>query len=425
NNPSTEKDIRKNITLGLSSGISALSSTFKNNGFTSNGSFIRFDGAYYISKFGIGLSVGQISSKTNNNFSSSINSADIATTNTTQNWKQFYFEVGPEYKTQFGNFSTTFSTKIGLQSVKSVNLESNYNNGETSIPILKIKSDKNSSLSYFSTDLKFDYNLRSNLSLYVIANYMSAFSNGITISESKITDTNKNGIIDAEDLKIATGSATIDYQESTKKLKPQSTNFGIGVSYTFSSKKGYDYSHRLTRGKKSRTGDPNNTKYIRKRPGRTKYSNITLKRNQSNEYGNNSIKAMDHNASRSITTASKIDSKGNGSDTNTTRKGKRKAKKECLEAGGSFWESSNGSYYCMNQLELSRTSSETNSENELHRYGKRKCWRAGGTWVTNSHGSFCWNPNTTSKIDNNSSESPEIVKNKVKEVIKKKEAVKN
>jgi hypothetical protein len=61
---------------------------------------------------------------------------------------------------------------------------------------------------------------------------MAAFSNGITISKSKITDTNRNGIIDAEDLKFATGSATIDYQTSTKNIKPQSTNFSIGITYT-------------------------------------------------------------------------------------------------------------------------------------------------------------------------------------------------
>ncbi|WP_457610113.1 HU family DNA-binding protein [Lutibacter sp.] len=65
-------------------------------------------------------------------------------------------------------------------------------------------------------------------------------------------------------------------------------------------------------------GAGTNTK--RKRPGRTKYSNITLKRNQVKGDGNNGTKAIDHNASRSNTTASKIDSKGDGSDENNGTK---------------------------------------------------------------------------------------------------------
>ncbi|VAW25264.1 hypothetical protein MNBD_BACTEROID04-489, partial [hydrothermal vent metagenome] len=380
-NSNQGKDIRKNITISMYSGISAPSSTFKNDGFASNGNFVEFDGAYYFSNFGIGISIGQLSSPTNENFSSSTNTIDLSTTNTTQNWKQFYYGIGPEYKAQFGNFSALFSTKIGLQSVKSINLESNYTNGETPIAILKIKSDKNASLSYFSTGLKFGYNLSSSINLYATANYMAAFSNGITISKGKIADTNRNGIIDAEDLKFATGSATIDYEVSTKTIKPQSTNFGIGLSYSFSStKSGYDYSHRLTRGRKSgsviltsdegeevmRTGqnpEENDGKIKRKRPGRTKYSNITLERSQTED---------------------------NGNDNNTARRGKRKAKKECLKNGGSFWENSNGSYHCMMQLSSAKVGENTN--NQLFRSKKRKCFKAGGQWVTNSHGSFCFNP---------------------------------
>ncbi|WP_457618979.1 hypothetical protein [Lutibacter sp.] len=366
-------------TIGLSYGTSTPSSNFSDNGFAKNGNYFELSGTYYFSKFGIGVSVGQISSPTNENFSSSTNTIDLSTANTTQNWKQFYYGIGPEYKAKFGNFSAIFSTKIGLQSVKSINLESNYTNGETPIAILKIKSDKNTSLSYFSTGLKFGYNLSSNFSLYATANYMAAFSNGITISESKITDTNRNGIIDAEDLKFATGSATIDYEVSTKNIKPQSTNFGIGLSIEFGN---------------------NSSTVKRKRPGRTKYANITLKRNQANNGNddkNNGTKAIDHNASRSNTTSSKINSKGNGNgENNTTRRGKRKAKKECLKNGGSFWESGDGSYHCM--MPLSTAKALSNTSNELFRSKKRKCFKAGGKWVTNSHGSFCWNPSATSRV---------------------------
>ncbi len=384
-NPNQGKDTKKSITASLSSGISTPSSNFSNDAYVKNGNYFELTGAYYFSKFGIGISVGQIASPTNENFSNSINSTDIPTTNSTQNWKQFYYGIGPEYKAQFGNFNATFSTKIGLQSVKSINLESNYTNGETPIAILKIKSDKTSSLSYFSTDLRFGYNLSSNFSLYATVNYMSALSNGITISKSKITDSNQNGIIDAEDLKFATGSATIDYETSTQNIKPQSTNFGIGISYIFRSKKGYDYYK----------ANADNVK--RKRPGRTTYNNITLERNQAKDDGdeNNGTKAINHDASRSNNTNSIVDSKGDGDDS-TARRGKRKAKKECLKNGGSFWENGNGSYHCMMPLSTAKVGENTN--NELFRSKKRKCFKAGGKWVTNSYGSFCWNPSATSKV---------------------------
>lgn len=207
--------------VGLASGISSPSSSFSDDSFAANGSFIDISGAYYFSNFGIGVSFGQISNPTSSNFNNSTNSLNIPIINTSENWKQFYYGIGPEYKTNFGNFSTTFSTKIGLQSVNSINLESNYTNGESTIAILKIKSDKTSSLSYFSTSIKFGFNISSNFNLYATANYMSTLSDGITLSRSKIADTNRNGIIDAEDLKFATGSATIDYETSTQNIKLQ------------------------------------------------------------------------------------------------------------------------------------------------------------------------------------------------------------
>jgi hypothetical protein len=307
----------KGITLSLSSGISTPSSNFSTNAYAKNGSYFDVSGAYYFSKFGFGVSIGQLSNATDNSFSNAIISNDISTTNTTQNWKQFYYGIGPEYKTQFGNFSATFSTKIGLQSVKSINLESNYSNGDTPIAILKIKSDKSSSLSYFSTDLKFGYNLSSNFNLYATVNYMSSLSKGISTSTSKISDTNRNGIIDAEDLKFATGSGTIDYETSTQNIKPQSINFGIGISYIFHSKKGYEYYK----------AEADNTSIRRKKPGRTKYSDATLK--------------------------SQANGDGNGED-NTVKREKRKAKKECLSKGGSFWENADGSYSCIMHIQKSK-----------------------------------------------------------------------
>ncbi|WP_082703930.1 HU family DNA-binding protein [Lutibacter profundi] len=210
----------------------------------------------------------------------------------------------------------------------------------------------------------------------------------------------------------------------------------------------------------------------RKRPGRTKYSNITLKRNQvkdgesngtrainhdasrsnntnsitapeskgdgndnknngtrainhdasrsnntnsitapeskgdGNDDKNNGTRAINHDASRNNNTNSIVapESKGDGNGNSTTKRGKRKAKKECLENGGSFWESSDGSYHCM--MKLSTSKQEGNTTNELFRSKKRKCFKAGGKWVTNSHGSFCWNPSQqTAKVEVNTGDN--------------------
>jgi len=90
-------------------------------------------------------------------------------------------------------------------------------------------------------------------------------------------------------------------------------------------------------------------------------------------------------------------------------KGRGRAKRECLNSGGTFSEKPNGTYFCYKQLSMARVGSTT--PYQAFKGGKRKCWRAGGTWMTNSHGSWCANATKSQK-------------NKVKEVIKKKESVK-
>ncbi len=125
------------------------------------------------------------------------------------------------------------------------------------------------------------------------------------------------------------------------------------------------------------------------------------------------LQATDWNSTRSNKTSKTTrvgNPNGNDDEETLPAKGRGKAKRECLKEGGTFWESSNGSYFCMNNLELSKVIPPSNIPHSTKRNGKRKCWKEGGTWVTNSQGSFCWNPTKN--------------KGRPKEVIKKKESVK-
>ncbi|MBL4938852.1 MAG: hypothetical protein JKY16_00920 [Lutibacter sp.] len=363
--------------FSLISGFSTPSDSFSNNSYASNGSFIEFTSSYYFSKFGIGISIGQFSNPTSSNLENFTNSLNFSTINSTEDWKVSYYGFGPEFTTSFNKIKASFLLRAGVMSVKPITLESSYaRNVDVTIPIYSLETGETSKVSYFSTSFKIGYNISRNLNVFANINYLSALSNKFTITEKTIVDTNRNGTIDMEDfLKLDATSVTFD--ETITSIKPQSTNFGIGLSFEF--------------------GNSFST-IKRKRPGRTKYSNITLKRNQANDDGNdnNGTKAIDHNGSRSNTTATKIDFKGDGNGENTTRRGKRKAKKECLKNGGSFWESGDGSYHCM--MPLSTAKAGMNTSNELFRSKKRKCFKAGGKWVTNSQGSFCWNPSSTSRV---------------------------
>ncbi len=224
--------------IGATAGISSPSSGFSDNSFASNGSFIELTGAYYFSKLGVGLSLGQITNPTDSNFSDLTSTREFATLDNTEDWKMSYYGIGPEYKARFGNFSAKLSTKIGLMSVKSIEIQSGYNGSDVQapIPIYKLTTDKTSSLSYFSTGLQFGYDVNSNLNLFAITNYLSALSDGIAISEGtnlkSVRDTNKNGIIDAEDFIAADGTA-IPFEFTTTNVKPQSVNYGVGLSYSF------------------------------------------------------------------------------------------------------------------------------------------------------------------------------------------------
>ncbi len=242
NNVSTFERIGRSATIGAgasigaTAGISSPSSGFSDNSFASNGNFIELTGAYYFSKLGIGLSLGQFTNPTDSNFSDVTSTREFTTLDATEDWKIMYYGVGPEYEASFGNFNANFSTKIGFLSVKAIEINSSYNGSDvqTPIPVYKLTTDKTSSLSYFSAGLKFGYNINSNLNVFATTNYLSGLSDGITISEgtnlNSVRDINKNGVIDAEDFIGADGTA-LQFETTSTDIKPQTANYGIGITW--------------------------------------------------------------------------------------------------------------------------------------------------------------------------------------------------
>jgi len=116
-------------------------------------------------------------------------------------------------------------------------------------------------------------------------------------------------------------------------------------------------------------------------------------KNQQNNLQDKTLSKSDAgNALNAIHITKKVvtkDDTTNSDSGSETARGRRKARKACVNSGGSFWESSDGSYMCMKELSIAE--GDTNiSPDSLLQSRKRKCWKAGGQWVTNSHGSFCF-----------------------------------
>lgn len=229
---------KKSIDLSLSSGISTPSSNFSDQSHATNGSFFELSSSYYFSNFGFGLSVGTYTNPTDSNLDRITNSLDFSTENTTDDWTTTYFGLGPEFKTSFNKIKAVFQVRTGIMAIKPITIQSSFNeNVDVAIPIYKLTTDKTSKISYFSTAIKIGYGLTPNLNVFATADYLTALSNELTLTESSnlhnLRDTNKNGIIDAEDFIQADGTA-IAFEETSSTIKPQTTNFGIGITWSFS-----------------------------------------------------------------------------------------------------------------------------------------------------------------------------------------------
>ncbi len=223
----------KDINISIAYGLSVPSSNFKNNTYAGNGSYFELSGAYYFSKVGLGLSIGQISNPTDNNLSDFTENLGFSVLNNSENIKSTYVGIGPEYKLKLNKFETTFQIKAGMYVVKSFAIRSdNIENPDVTVPFLNLNSGNTKTLSFVSTGVKFDYNINHNLSLFASAGYFTTLSGQLALTERKIEDINNNGVIDQEDFEMADGS--IRYSTIKKNTSLSSLNLGFGISYHFS-----------------------------------------------------------------------------------------------------------------------------------------------------------------------------------------------
>ncbi|WP_291801901.1 hypothetical protein [Lutibacter sp.] len=318
-------DVGDYATVRLSSGISTPSASFKDKAYAESGNFFELSGAYYFSKFGFGAAIGQYTNSTDANLERLTNSLSFATTNATEDWKVTYYGFGPEYTTSFNKIQASLFLRTGILSIKPISLQSNYTeNTDVAFPIYEASTTETSNISYVSTAIKLGYNFSNNFSVFATIDFMSALSNDFTITEKKITDTNRNGTIDLEDfLKLDAASITFDEIKTT--IKPQTTNFGIGLSYTFSSKK--DGVGGQTHGQHNRGRAPGsispastpsqNTGLLDfQKPDKVEEQTSRMNKGELTDVidKGNGTKAQDHNGSRSNTTSSKVDPNSNGNN---------------------------------------------------------------------------------------------------------------
>jgi len=187
---SNSEQIKPNqINISLSSGISKPSSNFSDNSFASDGSFFELSSAYYFSKFGLGISIGQFSNPTKGDFNEFTNQLGYPVLNSTEDWKTSYYGIGPNVKLDLGNIEATLYARYGQMSTKAISLEGNYSNENadisTTIPVFNLRVPEKTSSGYYNTGLKLGYKISPNFSFYFVANYLTSASDEIEIESRR------------------------------------------------------------------------------------------------------------------------------------------------------------------------------------------------------------------------------------------------
>ncbi|WP_298368251.1 hypothetical protein [uncultured Lutibacter sp.] len=249
----------------VAAGMSSPSSSFSDNSFAGDGSFIELSSNYYFSKIGAGISIGSFSNPTEGNLLKFTEKTGVPLALKSEKWKTSYYGIGPSFKTNLGDFETIITGRVGSMTIKSNTLESDLiiEDADTpsSIPVYNISHKENTSMGFYNAGIKLGYKLNPNLTFYIAANYLSSFSEDLSFEETKTDvqkfDLDRDGVISQDEARKLLDTQ-ITYETSTINSSVQLLNYGFGLSYSF--------------GKK-----PNNT----------------------------SSKAQDHNASRSNTTSSK------------------------------------------------------------------------------------------------------------------------
>ena len=224
--------------ISLATGISSPSSTFSDNSYASDGSFFELSSSYYFSKIGMGISLGSFSNPTEGNLLEFANKATYPISINSEKWKTSYYGIGPNYKTNIGSLEAVLFGRAGIMSVKPISLEGNFNaenaDAATSIPVYNFSTKETSKVGFYNAGIKLGYKLNPNLGLYILANYLAAFSNDIIAEDGKkqFVDLNKDGIINEIDI-VRQDGVQVDFQYTENNLQPQVFNYGFALSYSF------------------------------------------------------------------------------------------------------------------------------------------------------------------------------------------------
>ncbi|MBT8316952.1 MAG: hypothetical protein HKP59_04955 [Lutibacter sp.] len=222
------------VAAGISSGVS----TFSDDSYAGNGSYVELSSAYYFSKIGIGISLGSFSNPTESNLLDFANQAAYPIALNSEEWKTSYYGIGPNFRTTIGSLETTIFGRAGLMSIQPISLEGNFiaENADvsTTVPVYNFNTNETSSVGFYTAGVRLGYKVNPNLGLHISANYMSAFSDGIIAQDGRkqFTDIDKDGLITEIDI-IRQDGEQVEFQYTEKNIKPQVFNYGFGLSYSF------------------------------------------------------------------------------------------------------------------------------------------------------------------------------------------------
>lgn len=289
------------------------------------------DAGYQFGAFGMGLSLGTLKHEISDvNLQSDILNLDFPLHSSGGELDGTYYGLGPEYTLAFGKFSTKASTRIGLVDFSASRFTGSYNGDDVDVPVelmqTDLGSDEKTSLAYSSVGLQLSYAISKQISVFGKTDYAFALGDGLQVTDAGVIPNDIDGdkMITAFDVQYPEEGIPF---ENIRTVKPRMMNVDVGLTWHFSTAKSQK-SKASVRGwdqkEKSQFNSPNsgNTSQegvqkrklpIReggqttdagnipesihtndttwneshgttmKRPGRTKYANITFKRGASQE----------------------------------------------------------------------------------------------------------------------------------------------
>jgi len=233
------------------------------------------DASYQFGNFGTGFSFGNFNHEVAN-FDYNIS---IPILSEGGEVRGVYYGIGPNYSLSIGKLSMTTTIRAGMLDIKISEFTTSYNGTDAITPVellsTTMKEDTNTHLTYGSVGYRVSYPILKNLQFFIKSDFLTSLNSGIEVTEHYYLPFKKGEgeTIILQDVNRFTD--VINQRVNNRIIKTRMFNIGVGVSYKFGLKK------------------------RKKRQGRTKFGNITLRKN-TNKKGTDKINsANNHNTSRS------------------------------------------------------------------------------------------------------------------------------